>query len=283
MPIDSAAVEDHRVSCGRGTGRIVNVVVAVVLLVVTRKEIDMTTRFRALASVPWLVACFLLVPSLALAGPNAGGTLILHANPSLVFTSDIQNYCGLSALDSCSAAVTSVEWDPGKHVVFHAIAAFPSGSSPRLKGLSFGIDYDPAKFVVAARGTCADFEISDGGWPAPGTGTAQSWTTGTQTGVLTEVYWFVGYAYSEQQGEDSTSVALIPHPRQHGVFVDDAFPAEVDTIAAFGRLGFGEIGHLACPPSLPGDSAGPNSPGGGDQQEGGFPAEEPGEIKAIRE
>jgi hypothetical protein len=224
----------------------VSVVVAVVLLVVTWKEIDMTTRSRAPASVPWLVACFLLVPSLALAGPNAGGTLILHANPSIVFTSDTQNYCGLSALDSCSTAVTSVEWDPGKHVVFHAIAAFPSGSSPRLKGLSFGIDYDPTKFVMAARGTCADFEISDGGWPAPGTGTAQSWTTGTRTGLLTECYWFVGYAYSEQEGEDSTSVALIPHPMQHGIFVDDAFPAEVDTIAGYGRLGFGRPGYIPC-------------------------------------
>ena len=34
----------------------------------------------------------LFVPGLAMAGPNEGGTLILHANPSLVFTSDIQNY-----------------------------------------------------------------------------------------------------------------------------------------------------------------------------------------------
>jgi hypothetical protein len=205
----------------------------------------MTARFRSLTRLPY-VGLLLFVPALTFAGPNEGGTLILHANPSLVFTSDIQDYCGLSALDSCSAAVTSVEWDPGNHVVFQAIAAFPSGSSPRLKGLSFGIDYDPTKLVMAARGTCADFEISDGGWPAPGTGTAQSWTTGTQTGVLTEVYWFCGYAYSEQGGEDSTSVSLIPHPLQHGVFVDDAFPAEVDAIAAYGTLGFGRAGSAPC-------------------------------------
>jgi hypothetical protein len=155
----------------------------------------------------------------------------------------------MSALDSCSGAVTSVAWDSGKKIVFHAIAAFPPGSSPRLKAASFGIDYDSAKFVLAARGSCADFEISDGGWPAPGTGTAQTWPTATQTGLLTEAYWFVGYAYSEQDGEDSTSVALIPHPLQHGVLVDDAFPAEVDTIAAYGRLGFGTAKLPACPGS----------------------------------
>ena len=182
-----------------------------------------------------------------MAGPNEGGTLILHANPSLVFTSDIQDYCGMSALDSCAAAVTSVEWDPGKRIVFHVIAAFPVGSSPRLKALSFGIDFDSTKFVLAARGTCADFEIPDGRWPTPGSGTSQSWTTGTQTGLLTEAYWIVGYAYSEQETADSTSVALIPHPVQHGVFVDDAFPSEVDTIAAYGRLGFGMPGALPCP------------------------------------
>ena len=208
----------------------------------------MTNRSHALAGVIWFTGLLLLASNLALAGPNEGGTLILHANPSLVFTSDIQNYCGMSALDSCSAAVTSVPWDPGTKIVFHAIAAFPPGSQPRLKALSFGIDYDPAKFVMAARGSCADFELPDGTWPAHGTGTSQSWTTGTRTGLLTEVYWFAGYAYSEQEGEDSTSVSLIPHPMQHGVFVDDGFPSEADTIAAYGALGFGRAGSAPCSP-----------------------------------
>lgn len=203
----------------------------------------MTTRSGSMTRLR-CIGLLLLVPGLALAGPNEGGTLILHANPGLVFTSDVQNYCGMAALDSCSAAVTSVPWEPGTRRVFHVLAAFPTGSSPRLKSLSFGIDYDPAKLVMVARGSCADFELPDGTWPAAGTGTAQSWTTGAQTGLLTEVYWCCGYTYSE--GEDSTSVALIPHPLQHGVFVDDAFPAEVDTIAGYGRLGFGTAGYLPC-------------------------------------
>lgn len=192
----------------------------------------MATRSRSLSCLLCL-GLLVMAPGLALAGPNEGGTLILHANPSLVFTSDTSDYCGIAALDSCSAAVTSVDWDPGKRVVFHVLAAFPPASQPRLKGISFGIQYDPAKFVIAARASCADFELPDGTWPATGTGTAQSWTTGAQTGVLTEAYWFVGYAYAEdEEAQDSTSVVLIPHPLQGGVFVSDAFPAEVDTIAA---------------------------------------------------
>jgi hypothetical protein len=59
----------------------------------------MTTRSRSLTRL-LSVELLLFIPGLALAGPNEGGTLILHANPSLVFTSTIQNYCGMSALDS---------------------------------------------------------------------------------------------------------------------------------------------------------------------------------------
>jgi hypothetical protein len=170
----------------------------------------------------------------------------------------------MSALDSCSAAVTSVAWDPGKKIVFHAIAAFPPGSNPRLKALSFGIDYDPTKLTMSARGTCADFEIPGVDWLAPGTGTSQSWTTGAQTGLLTEVYWFAGYANSEQT-LDSTSVSLIPHPLQHSVFVDDTFPSEVDTIAGYGRLGFGRAGYRPCPGATedsPPGGAGSGEPSG---------------------
>jgi hypothetical protein len=190
---------------------------------------------------------WLASPGLALAGPNEGGTLILHANPSLAFTIDIQDYCGLAALDSCSAAVTSVPWDLEKRVVFHVLAAFPPGSQPRLRGLAFGIDFDSTKFILAGHKTCADFEIPNGGWPGPGSGTGQSWTTATQTGLLTECYWFVGYNYSATYAADSTTFSLIPHPLQGGVFVDDAEPAAVDTIAGYGRLGFGMAGTVPCP------------------------------------
>ncbi len=202
-------------------------------------------------------ACLLLsLASAALAGPNEGGTLILHANPSITFTSDIESYCGMADLDSCSHAVTSVAWEPGKKIVFHALAAFPAESSPRLKGLSFGISYDPAKFILAARGSCADFELPDGAWPDSGSGTAQTWTTATQTGLLTEAYWFVGYAYADQETPDSTTVELIPHPLHGGTFVDDAEPRVLDTIAAYGALGFGADGDLPCPLPSAGDGDG---------------------------
>lgn len=201
----------------------------------------MTTRSRSLVFSGFL----LFVPALALAGANAGGTLILHANPTLVYTNDTSSYCGQSALDSCAAAVTSVAWDPGHTIVFHAIAAFPPGSQPRMKGVSFGINYDPAKFHLQAQGTCADFEVPDTGWPAPGIGTGQSWND-AQTSQLREVYWFAGYAYSEAN-PDSTSFSLIPRAADGGIFVDDAAPRMADSIAAYGSLGLGRRPSIPCP------------------------------------
>jgi hypothetical protein len=88
--------------------------------------------------------------------------------------------------------------------------------------------------------------------------------------LLTECYWFAGYAYSEQE-PDSTSVALIPHPVQHGVFVDDAFPAEVDTIAAYGKLGFGTQGLTPCPNQAPGPDGPGDPPPGGNEDEASLP------------
>jgi hypothetical protein len=219
----------------------------------------MTTRSRSLL----FAGLLLLIPALVLAGANAGGTLILHANPSLVYTND-QVYCGQAGLDSCSAAVTSVPWDPGHTVVFHVLAAFPAESSPRMKGVSFGVDYDATKFRVVAHSTCADFETPDGGWPDPGTGVGEMWND-TRTDLLTEAYWFAGYAYSEVN-PDSTSFSLIPRPLDGGIFVDDAAPRMADSVAAFGRLGFGARGYIPCPNSgRGGPGAGwPDSPRGGE-------------------
>ena len=67
-----------------------------------------------------------------------------------------------------------------------------------------------------------------------------------QTANLLEVYWFAGYAYSKQ---DTTSFAVTPHPDPNlgGDFADGAVPAQLDPIAAYGRLGFGTAGSHPCP------------------------------------
>ncbi len=159
----------------------------------------------------------------AVAGPNAGGTLVLHANTSLAY-----------------AAVSSVTGaDP---VVFFAVAAFPSGSSPRLAGLTFGVNYDSSVTLVA-QGACGDFELSTGDWPSSGAGTAITWNT-ANTGVLVPAYWFAGYNYYAPQ---PAHFGVGPHPTQGGNFADDAVPANLDPVSAFGVLGFDAPGSAPCP------------------------------------
>ena len=68
---------------------------------------------------------FPLLSQVVVAGPNAGGTLILHADASVVYTFDETAYCGGSGLAACSLAVVRVPADPEVMTVFYALAAFP--------------------------------------------------------------------------------------------------------------------------------------------------------------
>jgi len=186
----------------------------------------------------------------AYAGPNAGGTLILHANTTIVYTTDVEDYCGSGTGGSqgglvlCADAVNHVEG--AGTVVFFAIGAFPDGSSPRVSGLVFGVNY-PSQIALVAQGSCADFELATGGWPASGEGTAITWNT-TQQAQLVEAYWFAGYNY---YSPDPHVFALGLHPTQGGDFGDDAVPANLDPIQGFGSLGFDAPGFTPCPTGGP--------------------------------
>ena len=43
----------------------------------------------------------LALPGVAKAGPNAGGTLILHSNESIVYCQDDTGYCSRSGISRC--------------------------------------------------------------------------------------------------------------------------------------------------------------------------------------
>lgn len=174
-------------------------------------------------------------------GPNAGGTLILHANAALVFSTD-DDYCGQSGLTDCTDAVTRSD-ERFTPVVVHVIAAFPETSSPRLAGIVFGVEYADC-LRLDGWGACGDFELSTSAWPASGEGTAVTWAS-AQTSALTEVYWFGAYLYSTED----TRLDLAPHPSQGAYFADDSIPSQLDPIAGLGSFGFGMNGVLPCPGS----------------------------------
>lgn len=189
----------------------------------------------------------LLVASIcgtASAGPNVNGTLLVHVNPSVVFTVDTSTYCGASGLTSCIEA--NPNHSGSESVVAFVVAAFPSSAPPVLAGVTFGISYD---CLILGQVACADFELAESNWPASGSGTALTWNTARTTPIV-ECYWFAAYNY---YAPAPASFCVTPHPTQGGYFADDSVPSLLDPIAAYGCLGFDTPGSAPClnpPPGI---------------------------------
>ena len=180
----------------------------------------------------------------AMAGPNAGGTLILALSEGTILTEEPA--CTITA-ESCESIVADVTSSDGGFVL-NVVAAFHPDASPRLSGVTFGIDYvSGLGFDMVNWSHCGDFELSDPSWPGPGSGTAVTWGI-PQTAPLVAVYGFGVYAYAAY---GPGLFMLEGHPAQGGEFADDSVPAQVDPIAGYGAFGFYTAGSLSCP-TLPG-------------------------------
>ena len=183
-------------------------------------------------------AGFLALASIASAGPNADGVILLHTEPDVSFT-DGGTYCELAdvvPLTICFEA--NARTDETEPILFWVFAAFPVESNPRLSGVTLGIEY-PAEVTIIDDEACGDFVLSDNEWPASGHGTAVTWNE-AQTTHVTVIYGFVGYGASGGHFE------LTPNPNGGGVFADDSIPSLVDPIADYGVLGFGTEGYVPC-------------------------------------
>jgi hypothetical protein len=150
-----------------------------------------------------LAVALSFVPQCVLAGPNAGGVLVIH-DANLVYTLDTISYCGLGSIpDSCAAIDAEVDSSgPDNQRVWKVYAVFPDTASPRLKAMSFGVHYPPDSLIVTAYGACIGdvnngaMEIPGPNWPGNDTGTVMVFQE-TQTGHLVECYWLAGYNYLE--------------------------------------------------------------------------------------
>jgi len=177
-------------------------------------------------------------------GPNIGGTLVIH-DTGVTFSTvaDLPVPPVSTAPASCSAVdVQLPEGSPTVQSVWKVYAAFPDGSSPRVKGLAWGITGSGAAYVTTAGlpdpPNC--FQVVQGSWPSPPGSIGQSFVF-TQTAQLVECYWFGGYGYA------GALFSTAPHSVQASDFVDDAVPGNTDSIAGFSSIGFGVNGNLVCP------------------------------------
>jgi hypothetical protein len=187
---------------------------------------------------------------IASAGPNAGGTLVVqdaHINFSAV--QDLPVPPVSPPPSDCGAVDNNVlpSTTPIQMRVWKVYAAFPTGSCPRLRSLTWGIsDLGGGSVYVTAAGLpdpINQIEIVTGGWPNPqgGGGSIAEDLAVTQSSTFVECYWFGGYCY--QGGRFATK----PHAYLDTQFVDDAVPVHVDPIAGFSSIGFGIAGQTVCP------------------------------------
>jgi hypothetical protein len=222
-----------------------------------------------------------VVAPIALAGPNAGGVLAVHAT-TLEYTVDTPTYVGLSgvacgqdqpeqpSVNQCPpydpvdgalpcnplAANPTLGIPPaGKSYVWYVMAAFARDSCPRLAGVAFRFTYDPTKVVVVASGTdpgnfaqMVNSDIDDAAFPASGSGVGVGFSAGTRTSWLQEVYWFAGYAYD---GAVDATWTLKIKDANDKFFVDDSSPKIKDPIFGFGKLGLGGAAGENPTPALP--------------------------------
>jgi len=212
------------------------------------KEVETMKKFL-------LAVAVLCIGTMAFAGPNAGGTLILHNAGLVSATNNSSTPCPQgAALTSCAAAVTRV--DGTDFALLKVFAAFSSTASPRLMGVAWGVHYD-ANIAIESLKNCGDFEIADGTWPASDTGNSVTFNI-VQTAPLTVVYVFSAYG----DGNPGTMcVRDNPDPLTGGNFGDDVVPANLDPIAGYGCMGFATNGSVVCPyePPQPGACCDPQT------------------------
>ncbi len=180
-------------------------------------------------------------------GINGGGTLIVHADPGVVYSQG-STYCEAPAIVECDQATT--ETFVSDTQVLHVLAAFSPASSPRMAGITFGVSQGEDVFVEGW-GSCADFEVGSSGWPLEsGSGVNLAWNE-ARTELLVPVYWFAARGSVDQAGEFS----LVPHPTQGAFFFDDSVPSLADPITELGSFGFFTSGSAPCPVPVPGSGA----------------------------
>jgi hypothetical protein len=194
-----------------------------------------------------LIALLLGWRSPAHAGPNAGGTLIVHDagwNPTC------DEIVG-PVLSSCDSVDNSVDLSHGCPT-WKVYAAFPGNSQPRLKSLRWGMSWDVATLYVGGRflPDPASVEVvTTPDWPYSGSGVTLTYQT-VQTTQLVALCTFVGVSYYAGQ-LPGMIWHTTPHPTEPSVFLDDSAVPVADPIADYGTIGFLVPGYTPCPQPVP--------------------------------
>ena len=222
----------------------------------------------------WLLALLCCAATVAMAGPNAGGVLWVH-NTGTAFTA-APVFGADPAVCPTSINTQMPLWDgvtPAAAVSMYwkVYAAFPAGSSPRLKSVAWQAEFpevgtSPNSYVNVTNGdrvpgetSATVFFIGGAGFPTASSGSiGQSFPPGARTTLVTPLFMFWGWGYGATPTNPTWSLGPKTGDDNFG---DDNIPANTDQIAGYGSLGFGVPGHVPCPvlPQIMGGCCNPST------------------------
>ncbi len=223
-----------------------------------------------------IMILFLVVP-IALAGPNAGGVLWVH-DTGVTVTTDPITWPADPVNCPGDVDVTAPVYPVAADAVpryWKVYAAFPPGSSPRLKlagwGTRFTDNVASAYSYVSVVGgdrpngetSITMFFIGLNGFPTASGGIiGQSFPPGARTTLVTPLFMFWGFGYNGDASANPTW-SLVEKAGDDD-FGDDLIPTTRDKIAGYGTLGFGQAGSVPCPTNDPLGACCTTIPGGTD-------------------
>jgi hypothetical protein len=193
---------------------------------------------------------FGLVIGTVLAGPNGGGSIIVHTNDAYVWDSATGCTTTLGQPATCVDAVTRTDKAAG--VVVWFLAAFVPTATPEVRTVYFGIDHDDLNLRIVSYGSCGSgLELPDDGWPSNTTGDSWGFYT-PQTSHLFRFYWFVVSEVGQSATGEYFCSAVNP-TGGYAEFDDNSWPPQADAITRFGCVHWYEEGSNTCPvPPSPG-------------------------------
>jgi hypothetical protein len=197
------------------------------------RRIPVTVR---LAGTLVLGSSSVALDSAASDGPFEGGRLFLHYAESVEYVpgADLRGGSNGALCESAVIAAPSA----GNVFVCYVVAAFPPRTSPLLRQVSFGIDYDPHLLQIVDYAFYGGIEERSTNWPEPDTSVHLG--LGELRGRSIELLWFAVRPRTDQPAELRLGSGAFG-----GIFEG---PGWDDLIEGFGSVGFGQSGVLECPP-----------------------------------
>jgi hypothetical protein len=182
-----------------------------------------------------------------LAGPNGGGSIIVHTNDAYAYKSATACTTTLGQPVDCVSAVTQTDvTNASGYSVLWFLAAFVPTATPNVATVYFGHHYDVAQLGIEAYGPCGTgTQIPDATWPFDDdTGTSWGFTT-AQTATLFRFYVFQVYELTPPAATGAYFCSDVNFLGDYASFISPEL--ETDVITRFGCIKWYEAGSNSCP------------------------------------